>query len=85
MIKTLKDFQTSLDLIARKIRPAMYENLLNEEGIRTLEACDRLSEMVEFHNNFKEYWEDEEVQEIFKNYSDCRKIRSAERFLKKQF
>jgi hypothetical protein len=84
MITTLKEFQAVLDTIARTLRPIRDDGFLNEEGIRTIDACDRLSEMVEFHNNFKEYSEDEEVQEIFKNFNDCRKIRSAERFLKKR-
>ena len=84
MIKTLKEFQTALDEIAIKLRPVRNDGLLNEEGIRTLEACDRLSEIVEFCDDFKEYSEDETVKEIFKNYGDCRKIKSAETFLNKK-
>lgn len=84
MIQTLEDFKTAVDGVASKLRYVMYDGLLNEEGERTLEAYDRLSEMVGFHNNFKEYMEDEAVKEIFKNYGDCGKIRNAETFLKKQ-
>ena len=84
MIKTLKDFQTSLDNIARRLRPVRNDGLLNGEGIRTLEACDRLSEMVEFYHDFKEYAEDETVKEILENYSDCEKIALAEMFLNKK-
>lgn len=79
----IKEFQTKLDSVARRLRPVRNDGLLSEEGIRTLEACDRLSEMVEFHDSIKEYLEDETVKEIFKNYNDCRKIKKAEEFLKK--
>lgn len=84
MIKTLKEFQTALDAISIRLRPVLNDGLLNEEGIRTLEACDRLSEIAEFHDDFKGYSEDEDVKEVFKNFHDCRKIRDAERFLNKQ-
>ena len=84
MIKTLKEFQVALNEIAVKLRPVRNDGLLNEEGIRTLEACDRLSEMVDFCDDFKDYSEDETVKEIFKKFSDCRKIRSAEIFLNRK-
>lgn len=84
MIRTLKDFQTSLDNIVTKLIYAVSNGLLNDEGVRTIEACRRLSEMVEFCDDFKDYAEDETVKEIFKNFSDCRKIKSAEDFLKKK-
>lgn len=84
MIKTLKEFRIALDRIAIKLRPIRNDGLLNEEGIRTLEAFDRLSEMVEFHDDFKGYLEDEAVKEIFKNFNDCRKVMDAERFLNKK-
>lgn len=84
MINTLKEFKTALDEIAVRLRPVVNDGLLSEEGIRTLEACDRLSEMAEFHDDFKEYSEDEAVKEIFKQFNDCRKIKKAEDFLKKK-
>lgn len=83
MIKTLMDFQTSLDDIVARLRPVRLDGLLNEEGIRTYEACYRLSELAEFHDDFKSYAEDEDVKEVFQKYNDCRKVRSAERFLNK--
>jgi hypothetical protein len=83
-MQTLNNFQTILDRLTFHLRPIRNDGFLNEEGIRTLEACDRLSEMVEFHNNLKEYLEDETVKEIFRMYNDCRKIKKAEDFLKKQ-
>jgi hypothetical protein len=84
MIKTLMDFQSSLDDIVARLRPVRVDGLLNEEGIRTFEACHRLSELAEFHDDFKSYAEDGDVKEVFKQFSDCRKVKSAERFLGKQ-
>ena len=84
MVKTLNDFRTAHYNIAVRLRPVMNDGLLTEEGIRTLEACDRLSELVEFHDDFKDYWEDESVQELFKKFSDCGKIRKAKDFLQKK-
>jgi hypothetical protein len=84
LIKTILDFQSSLDDIVARLRPVRLDGLLNEEGIRTFEACHRLSELVEFHDDFKSYAEDEDVKEVFKKFNDCRKIREAERFLNRQ-
>jgi hypothetical protein len=84
MIKTLDEFQDSLDEIVTRLRPVRLDGLLNEEGLRTYEAIYRLSELAEFHDDFKSYAEDEDVKEVFKKFNDCRKVRSAERFLNKQ-
>lgn len=82
MVKTLMDFQSSLEDIVTMLRPVRMDALLNEEGIRTYEACHRLSELAEFHDDFKSFAEDEDVKEVFEKFNDCRKVRSAERFLK---
>lgn len=77
----IKDFQRRLDKIVCELIYANVNDLLNDEGVRTLEAFRRLSELAEFHSDFKEYMEDEDVKRIFKDYSDCRKVRSAKEFL----
>ena len=84
MINTFKEFQTVLDEITTRLRIVRNEGLLNDEGNRTLEACDRLSELVEFHNDFSDYMEDDDVNDILENFSDCKKINSIERFLNKK-
>lgn len=83
-METLMDFQTTCDNIITSLRFARLEGLLNEEGLRTYEAIYRLSEIAEFHDDFKSYVEDEDVKEVFKKYNDCRKVRSAESFLNRQ-
>ena len=83
-METLMDFQTTCENIITSLRPARLEGWLNEEGLRTYEAIYRLSELAEFHDDFKSFAEDEDVKEVFKQYNDCRKVRSAEAFLKKQ-
>ena len=81
----LENFQMVLNRLTFNLRPVMYDGLLNEEGVRTVEACDRLSEMIGFHDSIEEYLEDETVKRIFEDYSDCRKIRNAKSFLDKKF
>lgn len=84
MINTLKEFQETLDGVVTKLIYASSNGLLNDEGVRTVEACRRLSEMAEFHDDFKTYTEDESVMEILKQFGDCKKIKNAKYFLDKK-
>lgn len=84
MVNTMKEFQETLDGVVTKLIYAISNDFLNDEGVRTIEACRRLSEMVEFHDDFKTYAEDEEVKEVLKRFSDCKKIRNAKHFLDKK-
>ena len=80
----MEEFQETLDSIVSKLIYAKSNDLLNEEGFKTVEGCYRLSAMVGFYDDFKAYAEDEEVKEIFKKFGDCKVLRSAKRFLDKK-
>ena len=84
MVKTIREFETALEKRIGGLVPAENAGFLNDEGIKTLEAYRKLLNIIVFHDNFKEFAEDEETKEIFSKYSDCKALKHVERSLNKR-
>lgn len=79
----MRKFEDVVEKVIAKLEAVETMKLLNDEGVRTLEAYKKLLDLVPFYDDLRKFAEDEDVKEIFDEYKDCDKVLSAKRYLKK--
>ena len=77
MIKTYEEFSEVLDRRYRELKPIKwkYPYLLSEEGKKTADAYSDLVSEAQYHNDLKEFANDEDVKKYWNS------IKIVNRFL----
>ena len=76
-----------LDKVLRERKAPLEEvnklNLLNSEGVATLEAYRYILKVTPFYADLKEFYGSSKVKEILALYSDCKEVQKLNAFLEK--
>lgn len=83
MIKNVQELEKVITEKKNKLSDVYAQNLLNSEGVKTLEAYTNILKITPFYADLKELKENERLQEMLNKYSDCNQIKHLIQFLNK--
>lgn len=83
MIKNVKELDKALTERKAPLEEVNKLNLLNSEGVATLEAYQYILKVTPFYTDLKEFYGSSKVKEILALYGDCKEIEKLKAFLEK--
>lgn len=84
MVKTIREFEEVVRKLKKELDSMNNKGFLNEAGIRTMEAYNKLLRIVPFFDDLKEFAEYDKVKDVINEYADCDEIKHVKWFLDKQ-